>query len=101
MDWILEHAYIIPLIPAASFFIILLFGKRLKYKGAEVGIVALGLCFALAVGANVQWRTHVNDSEAKEQAVHEDATSAEPAPVAESTGEGAEAEHEFTVEPYQ
>ena len=29
MGWFLEHAYVIPLIPAASFFLILLFGKRM------------------------------------------------------------------------
>ena len=30
--WFLEHAYIIPLIPAASFFLILFFGKRLPTR---------------------------------------------------------------------
>src|SRR5689334_18759749 len=99
MDSILEHAYVIPLIPAASFVIILLFGKRLKYKGAEVGIAALAICFLLAVGANVQWRSHVNDAESKEKTAHEEVADAEPAPVAESTGE-AHAE-EFHVEPFQ
>ena len=29
MGWFLEHAYVIPLIPAASFFLILFFGKRM------------------------------------------------------------------------
>ena len=33
----LHHAWIIPLIPAASFFLILSFGKRLPYTGAEIG----------------------------------------------------------------
>ena len=32
MDWFLENACIIPLIPAASFFLILLFGKRLPER---------------------------------------------------------------------
>ena len=71
MDWFLEHAYVIPLIPAASFFLILFFGKRLPYKGAEIGIAALGVCFALALATNVQWREYVNDSEHAEEAVHE------------------------------
>ena len=68
MDWFLEHACIIPLIPAASFFLILFFGKRLPKKGAEIGIAALGICFALALATNVQWRDHVNDAEHAEAA---------------------------------
>ena len=59
MGWFLEHAYIIPLIPAASFCLILFFGKRLPYKGAEIGIAALGVCFALALATNFQWREYV------------------------------------------
>ena len=34
----LAHAWIIPLIPAASFVLILFFGKRMPMKGAEIGI---------------------------------------------------------------
>ena len=67
----LEHAYLIPLIPAASFFLILLFGKRMPKKGAEIGIAALGVCFAMALATNVQWRDHVNDAEHKAEALHE------------------------------
>jgi NADH-quinone oxidoreductase subunit L len=72
MGWFLEHAWIIPLIPAASFFLILLFGKRLPNKGAEIGIAALGVCFAMALATNVQWRDHVNDAEHKAEAQHEE-----------------------------
>ena len=79
MGWFLEHAYVIPLIPAASFFLILFFGKRMPKKGAEIGIAALGVCFALALATNVQWREYVNDSEHAEQAVHEAEEGAEPA----------------------
>ena len=71
MGWFLEHAYVIPLIPAASFFLILFFGKRLPYKGAEIGISALSICFALALATNVQWRDHVNDAEHKAELQHE------------------------------
>ena len=60
MGWFLEHAYVIPLIPAASFFVILFFGKRLPKQGAEIGIAALGIAFAMALATNVQWRDHVN-----------------------------------------
>ncbi len=104
MDSILEHAYVIPLIPAASFLIILLFGKRMKFKGAEVGIAALALCFVLAVGANVQWRSHVNDAEHKSEQAHEEEAAEgghEEAPAAESTGEAAEEEEHFDVAPFE
>ncbi len=113
MDWFLEHAYIIPLIPAASFFLILSFGKRMPYKGAEIGIAALGVAFALALVTNFQWREYVNDSEHAEQAAHEaegEATAEEAPEGAVIEGEGehtadgesaeaGEGHEEFTVEP--
>jgi NADH-quinone oxidoreductase subunit L len=75
--FLLEHAYFIPLIPAASFFLILFFGKRMPYKGAEIGIAALSICFVLALATNVQWRTHVNDAEHRAEAQHEVESGAE------------------------
>jgi NADH-quinone oxidoreductase subunit L len=59
---VLENAWIIPVIPAASFVVILLFGKRLPRKGSEVGIAALGIAFALAVVTQFQWFDHVDDA---------------------------------------
>jgi NADH-quinone oxidoreductase subunit L len=70
VGWFLEHAYVIPLIPAASFFLILFFGKRMPKKGAEIGIAALGVCLAMAIATNVQWRDHVNDAEHKAEEEH-------------------------------
>ena len=32
--WFLENAWIIPLLPAISFALVLFFGKRMPYKGA-------------------------------------------------------------------
>ena len=69
--FLLDHAYVIPLIPAASFFLILFFGKRMPKKGAEIGISALAICFVLALATNVQWRTHVNDAEHAAEEQHE------------------------------
>ena len=105
----LDKAWIIPLIPAASFFLILLFGKRMPKKGAEIGIAALGVCFALALVTNFQWFDHVNDAEhaaeahAEEEAEHaeEGAAAAEGEEEAHAAEEGAEEEAhtEFAVEP--
>ena len=65
----LENAWIIPLLPAASFVLILFFGKRLPRKGSEIGIAAVGLAFVLALVVNVQWFHHVDDAHAPETSV--------------------------------
>ena len=49
----LENIWLIPAVTAASFFLILFFGKKEPNKGATIGILALGLAFAfssIAVG---------------------------------------------------
>jgi len=51
----LRNAWLIPLIPAISFFVILFFGKRLPKKGSEVGITALGASFVLALICAGEW----------------------------------------------
>src|SRR3954447_24082969 len=61
--WFLENAWLVPLIPAVSFVVILLFGKRMPRKGSEVGILAVGASFVLSVGAAYQWISHVHDVE--------------------------------------
>jgi NADH-quinone oxidoreductase subunit L len=81
---VLEHAWIIPVIPAVSFFGILLFGKRLPRKGSELGIAAVGAAFVLALVANVQWFGHVNDAEHESEPTEEHA-----AQIVESEGESA------------
>ncbi len=51
----LDKAWLIPLIPALSFVVILFFGKRLPKKGAEVGITALSLSFVIALLGALEW----------------------------------------------
>jgi NADH-quinone oxidoreductase subunit L len=58
----LDHAWLVPLIPAVSFVVILFFGKRLPRQGSEVGIVAVGASFVLACGTLVQWISRVHDA---------------------------------------
>ncbi len=57
-NWFLENVWLIPLLPALSFFGILFFGKRMPNGGAELGIAAVGAAFLLAVLTNVAWMDH-------------------------------------------
>ena len=62
--WILENAFLIPLIPAVSFVVILLGGRKLI--GADrvhrVGITAVGIVWILSMMAAVAWVGQVEDS---------------------------------------
>ena len=62
----LRNAWIIPLLPAASFVLILLFGKRLPRKGAELAVGAVGAAFVLSCITAVQWIQRVSDHETHE-----------------------------------
>ena len=61
--WFLDHAWLIPLIPAISYWVILLFGKRYKERAAWIGLASIGSAWVLAVGTVVQWIGRVNDAE--------------------------------------
>jgi NADH-quinone oxidoreductase subunit L len=50
-----EKAWLIPLLPALSFVVILFFGKKLPKGGSESGILAIGTSFVLAVLVAAQW----------------------------------------------
>ena len=55
MNWFLTNAWLIPLLPALSFVVILLFGKKLPNKGSEVGVGAVAVSFVLAIGTAIAW----------------------------------------------
>ncbi|HEV3364994.1 MAG TPA: NADH-quinone oxidoreductase subunit L [Acidimicrobiia bacterium] len=55
---IAQKAWLIPLLPALSFLVILFFGKKLPKGGAESGILAVGLSFVLSVLVAVDWITN-------------------------------------------
>ena len=78
----LRNAWLIPLIPAVSFWLILFFGKRLPKGGSEIGVTALAIAFALSCVCVVQWIGRPTD--------------VKPEPAAHATAEtehgGAEAE---------
>ncbi|HET9600629.1 MAG TPA: proton-conducting transporter membrane subunit, partial [Acidimicrobiales bacterium] len=58
--WFLENAWLIPVIPTVGYFVILLFGKRLPLRGAEVGLGSLAASFLLACGTVYQWIQRVD-----------------------------------------
>ena len=57
--WFLEHAWLIPLIPAVAFFLIIFFGKQMPRGGSEIGIASMLASFVIAVGSAYQWILHV------------------------------------------
>ena len=54
-NWFLENAWIIALLPAVSFLLILFFGKRMPNKGAEFGITAVAIAFLLSIITGIAW----------------------------------------------
>jgi NADH-quinone oxidoreductase subunit L len=101
---VLRNAWIIPVIPAASFFLILLFGKRLPRKGSELGVAAVGAAFVLALVTQVQWFQHVNDAEDESAPAAEHAAAVvdvdrEAAAVAQEEEPAAQSEEHASVEP--
>ncbi len=54
-SWILEQSWIMPVVPAVSFFLILAFGKRLPKKGAEIGIPAVGFAWLWGALSAYEW----------------------------------------------
>ncbi len=50
-DWV----FLVPATMAVSFLLILFFGKRMKYQGAEIGITAISLCFLFAIATSFSW----------------------------------------------
>src|SRR5437868_1973797 len=50
-----RNAWLIPLLPALSFFVILFFGKKMPKKGAESGIAAVGVSFLMSCYVAYRW----------------------------------------------
>ena len=74
----LDNAWLIPLVPAVSFFAILFVGKRLPRKGSEIGVLAVASSFVMAcisvvpwiagVGNNIRWSAFCDAGETQELA---------------------------------
>jgi NADH-quinone oxidoreductase subunit L len=95
--WFLRNAWLIPLIPAISFVLILFVGKRTPGKGSPIGILAVAASLVLSAGAGVQWIQHVNDA-GNHAATEETAAAAEGEGAGEHGGETPTAEGEHSEE---
>jgi len=58
--WFLEHAFLIPVIPAVAFALIIFLGKKLPMKGSELGVLSMVASLVFSVGAALQWINRVN-----------------------------------------
>src|SRR5437762_1980617 len=47
-------SWLIPVLPLSAFFLIVFFGKKLPFKGPEIGITATGIAFVLGLGSFAQ-----------------------------------------------
>ena len=60
--WFMTNAWLIALIPAIAFAIIIFFGKKLPMKGAEVGLLSMASSLVIATGAGLQWMGRTDDA---------------------------------------
>ncbi len=70
----LENAWLLPAIPALSFFLILAFGKRMPRGGSEIGIAAVGIAFVLSLFVGGAWIDRVNNPPETHATEHTDDT---------------------------
>jgi NADH-quinone oxidoreductase subunit L len=59
--WFLEHSWLIPVVPAVGFFLIILFGKKMPMKGSELGIASMLTSVVMAGGTAYQWIQRVDE----------------------------------------
>jgi NADH-quinone oxidoreductase subunit L len=59
---VLDHAWIIPTLPVASFLLILFFGKKMPRHGSEIGITFVGAAFLASCVAAYQWYDRVESA---------------------------------------
>ena len=88
----LENIWVIPAITFVSFWLILFFGKRMKFGGSEIGLLAVGATLVLSLVAGLQWLDRPADY------LGESETSEEPAEGGgDGEGEPATGEHALGV----
>lgn len=62
-----DYVWVVPALPAASFLLILLFGKRLRFKGAEIGIAAVGLACLYALATTFTWIGDIQSAQSENE----------------------------------
>ena len=60
--WFLEHAWLVPVVPAIAFALMILIGKRLPMKGSELGVLSMFSSLVLSAGAGYQWIQRTNSA---------------------------------------
>lgn len=60
--WFLENAWLIPVVPAIAFALIILIGKKLPMKGSELGVASMVASLVLSSGVAYQWIQRVNSA---------------------------------------
>ena len=60
--WFIEHVWLVPIIPAVAFFLIIFFGKKLPMKGSELGILSMLATLFFSAMAGWQWIDAVNSA---------------------------------------
>ena len=53
--WFLDNAWLIALIPAIGFALIIGLGKKMPMKGSEIGLASMAASLVIATGAGIQW----------------------------------------------
>ena len=66
--WFLENAWLMGLVPVIGFALIILFGKRLPMKGAEIGLASMAISLVIAVGGAIEWVQRTNSASGGEEA---------------------------------
>ncbi len=61
--WFLDNAWLVGLIPVIGFAIIIMFGKRLPMKGAEIGLASMAASVVVSAGAMYQWMQRTNSAD--------------------------------------
>ena len=59
--WFLEHSWLIPVVPAVGFFLIILFGKKMPMKGSEFGVASMLTSLVVAGGTAYEWIQRVDE----------------------------------------
>ena len=62
-SWLYDNVWLVPALPAASFLLILFFGKRLPKQGSEIGIAAVAAAFIFSVLTTFTWIGDIQSAE--------------------------------------